>query len=791
MRFSSSLQSWFNWLLIASGFRKSSIQLGIESKLNDSGQGLKDFNQILSFRFWCHAHIYSPVFSLILAHILGKQSSQFLTGLVGPEQEQFALALIMVSLGSLSFAVFDWVGGAYADKKGCKAAIQLGLKLMVVVMLVFASISLFPSRFKFAPLLLALIGQGLVGLPLSLIDAADTQLTGKISARLGLTEKEQEYVEGICTEQKYLGLALASFVGCLAFIAIAEGSASEHKPLAGAAVFMLTALVQIFALTRLTRVDEPSEQLKEHPPETILDQVFSSIRSIVHDKVLIVWMLIIAVIEGWLLFSTSYFQLDALSGAINQRVNFYSLILIVPVTYGVLAIAASKGGRIFNWWLARAITREEEDHLTLRHGTKLEISRRRLITAGGILIVMLIGFGVHFIVTAPVLSKFDKSPRAGYLLGVLGLVFFAFYQLLRGFAHPLLKTAMRRIIARKKLPAQTTLLSLALGSGRLFHSASAILFVVCLVLLPKENGSPAASSSHALAAMVLIVGLTVVVLNVFCGVLLDRKNEDEADSFPFWQWREVRGMLSTREFRVIVIKGAFFVCLAMSNILAPKFFRLGWLEFNAGAFAYALTFMLVDAIAETQGRTPSRQMWLAGIVTYSVVLLLVLGAVIPGGFNDDLQRIFDGLFRDVVRKDAQVSFVLAFDTTLYKGILGFVVASLCSFTFAQYLDIWFFLLLKRVARGKGLWIRNNITTFFAQTVDTFIFIGIVSAWLTYNSGKFPGWSTLFGRVVGQLSVKWLFSLLYTPLLLLAVNWIDAKRFRETTQVAAANSLDDL
>jgi queuosine precursor transporter len=785
MRVSSSLRSLWNWLLVVSGLRKNEIFLGIESKLKDLGSDQRDFRLILSFRFWCHAHIYSPVFSLILAHILGERSSSYIRDLVGKEQGQFALALIMLSLGSLSFALFDWVGGAYADKKGCKAAIQLGLVLMVVVMIIFASISLFPTGFRFAPLMLALIGQSLVGLPLSLIDAADSHLTRKISTRLGLTEREQEYVEGICTERKYAGLALASFIGCLVFIAIAERPKTENVPLAGSAVFLLTALVQIFALIRITQIDEPSEApiINTREPGTIFGQVMSSIRSIIGEKVLLIWVLIIAVIEGWLLFSTSYFQLDALSGAINPQVNFTLLILVVPLAYGTLALAASKGGRIFNWWRARAVMREDEDHLVLRRGTILEISRRRLITAGGILIVMLIGFVIHFVLSALLLSKFQDSPRVASWLGIFGLVFFAFYQSLRGFAHPLLKTAMGRLIAKKHIPAPTTVLSLALGSGRLFHSVSAFLFVFCLAWIPRDSPSAPASSSHALAAMVVIVGLTVVVLNVFCGVLLDRKTRNETDTFSFWRWKDVRAMLSRRAFRVIVIKGAFFVCLVMSNILAPKFFRIGWLEFNAGAFAYALTFMFVDAIAETQGRTPSRQMWLAGVFTYFVVLLLVIATVIPHGVNGDLQRVFDGTFGDVVQSGKQVSFMTAFDATLFHGVLVFVVASLCSFTIAQYLDIWFFLLLKRFTGVQALWIRNNITTFFAQTVDTVIFILVASILLAYNSQfVWPGWSILLSRVVGQLSVKWVFSILCTPLLLLLVNWIESKR-KQAIQVA--------
>jgi uncharacterized PurR-regulated membrane protein YhhQ (DUF165 family) len=52
----------------------------------------------------------------------------------------------------------------------------------------------------------------------------------------------------------------------------------------------------------------------------------------------------------------------------------------------------------------------------------------------------------------------------------------------------------------------------------------------------------------------------------------------------------------------------------------------------------------------------------------------------------------------------------------------------------------------------------------AQTVDTIIFIEI--------GFGFPPLPLLLTLVIGQLGMKWIFSLLYRPLLYLAVWWIE-------------------
>lgn len=204
--------------------RHNKIFQEIDLKLGSVEGGRRRIYPVLSFRFWCHAHIYSPVFSLILGYIIGDYLSQITGDYPGSTAltvlaDKRALTLLMLSLGSLSFAVCDSFGGAYADRNGCKSAMKLGIKWMAGLMVLFAAISLFSNELKFFAVILAAIGQILVGFPLALIDGADTQLTKTISRQVkGLTEADGDHLEGICTQLKYSGLAVASFVGCLIYV---------------------------------------------------------------------------------------------------------------------------------------------------------------------------------------------------------------------------------------------------------------------------------------------------------------------------------------------------------------------------------------------------------------------------------------------------------------------------------------------------------------------------------------------------------------------------------------------
>ena len=101
----------------------------------------------------------------------------------------------------------------------------------------------------------------------------------------------------------------------------------------------------------------------------------------------------------------------------------------------------------------------------------------------------------------------------------------------------------------------------------------------------------------------------------------------------------------------------------------------------------------------------------------------------------------------------------------FAAILGsttrIIIASMIAYLISQFHDVWLFHLLKKRFKHRHLWLRNNISTFLSQTLDTTIFIVIA----------FYGDRPLLPLIGGQLVVKWLIAVTDTPFVYLLVGKI--------------------
>jgi len=287
------------YLFFLGGLRKDSSFARINSRLVKIPEGTPNLYRILTFRFWCHAHVYSPVLSLIFLALTGRQEVE--------------LVLLLIAVGSLSFGIFEAYGGSYADKHGCKSAINFGLKLMILTLILFGVAITFSQTLGGISVSLAFIGQILIGLPLALINGADTELTKKITRNISsLSEEEGDLIEGLCTKFKYVGIALASFFGCLIFIVFVEFFESYSR-IGQGLIFWLTIISQIISLYFLSLIQEPKDNAGKREDSSVQNTTLTSnfiiaFKAILADKIIISWLTIIGIIEGLLLFSKYYKQ---------------------------------------------------------------------------------------------------------------------------------------------------------------------------------------------------------------------------------------------------------------------------------------------------------------------------------------------------------------------------------------------------------------------------------------------------------------------------------------------------
>ena len=98
-------------------------------------------------------------------------------------------------------------------------------------------------------------------------------------------------------------------------------------------------------------------------------------------------------------------------------------------------------------------------------------------------------------------------------------------------------------------------------------------------------------------------------------------------------------------------------------------------------------------------------------------------------------------------------------------VCSIFIAGFSAILVASLLDVYLFHYLKDLHEGRNLfWLRNNVSTFGGQLVNSTLFV-VIAFYTTLTPGQ------LLSAVVGQIVVKWVIALILdTPLAYLARNY---------------------
>lgn len=162
---------------------------------------------------------------------------------------------------------------------------------------------------------------------------------------------------------------------------------------------------------------------------------------------------------------------------------------------------------------------------------------------------------------------------------------------------------------------------------------------------------------------------------------------------------------SKAELLYLVLGSLFITSLVTSNLIFQKFFYwnpmgLFRFELSVGIIAYPITFLITDIVSEVYGKKRATNLVIAGVfASFFALLIVMLSTLAPA---TDWSPISDQEFRKV------------FSYTFVA-----VGASLAAYLAAQFIDVQVFHFWKKVTQGKHLWLRNNLSTFTSQFIDTF------------------------------------------------------------------------
>lgn len=192
---------------------------------------------------------------------------------------------------------------------------------------------------------------------------------------------------------------------------------------------------------------------------------------------------------------------------------------------------------------------------------------------------------------------------------------------------------------------------------------------------------------------------------------------------------------------------AFYVSsIIIAELMGSKLFTIGGvINASVAVFVLPLTFSMNDIVFEVYGRKRALSFVKSGFyMLFFLALFNVLALVLPPAE------------RFLPTAEAY--------NTIFSKSLRIIVASLTAFYVSERLDVYVFSRIKEKMKDTQLWLRNNLSNFFGQLIDTIIFMFLAF----YSPGNFwfilsliwPYWLlkfgfTAFGTPLTYAGVKWL------------------------------------
>lgn len=199
----------------------------------------------------------------------------------------------------------------------------------------------------------------------------------------------------------------------------------------------------------------------------------------------------------------------------------------------------------------------------------------------------------------------------------------------------------------------------------------------------------------------------------------------------------------------------YIFCIVATELMGIKTFpvaQFSFLHLNASVaiFLFPVVFTINDIVTEVHGKERARSMMRSGLlVVFMVFLFAALATSLPPSTRF-------------------ASSETAYDT-VFHSTLRIAGASLIAFAVAQLTDILVFVKVRQRLGKKALWLRNNVSNFVGQFLDTLIFISL--AFYALDKPLTDNVSFLFGLILPYWLLKCFMSVIETPFVYAGVKWL--------------------
>lgn len=212
-------------------------------------------------------------------------------------------------------------------------------------------------------------------------------------------------------------------------------------------------------------------------------------------------------------------------------------------------------------------------------------------------------------------------------------------------------------------------------------------------------------------------------------------------------------MFKIEKFDLLV--SIYIFCIAVAELMGAKTFPLvkifGYqLNASVAIFVIPLIFTINDMITEVYGQARTRSVIRSGLVVIGLILLVsLLFTNLPPSSRFELsEKAYDTVFGLSARIAA---------------------ASLTAFAIAEFLDVIVFVRVRKALGKSKLWLRNNVSNFISQFVDTAVFMTL--AFYAFDRTLNSNIAFLTSLILPYWLLKCSMSIIETPLVYLGVRWL--------------------
>lgn len=211
-----------------------------------------------------------------------------------------------------------------------------------------------------------------------------------------------------------------------------------------------------------------------------------------------------------------------------------------------------------------------------------------------------------------------------------------------------------------------------------------------------------------------------------------------------------------QEQKLNLLIGLYVGALFASNLLGGKLMPIGFGDrgLTVSIIMFPLLFLITDVVGEVYGRKKANEFVKIGLISLLFLLAWQLFAIsVPGAVPNEWYATFNESYRNV-----------------FGLTISFTIASIIAFLFGQYTDVLIFHVMKKFQKGKMMWLRNNVSTFFGQFIDSSVWAFIAFFPLLLN-GTFTFFSLYGIVIIPYWLAKVIVAMIDTPLAYLGVKWL--------------------